>query len=187
MCLDPFTADNLMELDKRPLRGPVRDRFRALLKLASESPFEGERENAMAAANRLAEQHGMSLDEAAHPAQRLSAVENTQSDVTKDNLTASKVSNYFDITEKNLRMDKARREAALRDAKARGLDRTKQHHSEKTFHRKPPGKQSQRSPRNHAQVLLSETAFSVEEIVSLTGLNRYEVIGLKLKMRSMAS
>ena len=175
-----------MELDKRPLPGPIRDRFRALLKLASESPFEGERENAMAAANRLAEQHGMSLDEAAHPAQRLSAVEHTQSNVTKDNFTVSTFSNYFDVSEQNLRMDKERREAALRDAMARGLDKTKQQHSEKTAHRKPPRKQSQRSPRNYAQVLLSETAFSVEEIASLTGLNRYEVIGLKLKMRSMA-
>ena len=175
-----------MELDKRPLRGPIRDRFRALLKLASESPFEGERENAMAAANRLAEQHGMSLDEAAHPAQRLSPAEHTQSDVKKDNFTASTLSNYFDVSEQNLRMDKERREAALRDAIARGLDKTNQYHSAKTVHRKPPRKQSQRSPRNHAQVLLSETAFSVEEIVSLTGLNRYEVIGLKLKMRSMA-
>ena len=175
-----------MELDKRPLRGPIRDRFRALLKLASESPFEGERENAMAAANRLAEQHGMSLDEAAHPAQRLSAVEHTKSDVMKDDFTVSKFANYFDVSEQNLRMDKERREAALSDAIARGLDKSKQHHSDKTAQGKPPRKQSQRSPRNHAQVLLSETAFSVEEIVSLTGLNRYEVIGLKLKMRSMA-
>ena len=175
-----------MELDKRPLRGPIRDRFRALLKLASESPFEGERENAMAAANRLAEQHGMSLDEAAYPTQRLSTVEQTQSDATKDNFTVSTFSDYFDVSEQNLRMDKERREAALLDAIARGLDKTKQHNSEKTVHRKPPRKKSQRSPRNHAQVLLSETAFSVEEIVSLTGLNRYEVIALKLKMRSMA-
>jgi len=175
-----------MELDKRPLRGPIRDRFRALLKLASESPFEGERENAMAAANRLAEQHGMSLDEAAHPTQRLSAAKDAQSDVTKDNFTVSKFADYFDVSEQNLRMDKERREAALRDAMARGLDKSGERYSEKTVYRNPPRKQSQRSPRNHAQVLLSETAFSVEEIVSLTGLNRYEVIGLKLKMRSMA-
>ena len=140
----------------------------------------------MAAANRLAEQHGMSLDEAAHPAQRLSADEHTQSDVSEDSFTKSKFSNYFDVSDQNLRMDKERREAALRDAIARGLDKTKQNHTEKSAHRKPLRKQSQRSPRNHAQVLLSETAFSVEEIVSLTGLNRYEVIALKLKMRSMA-
>ena len=175
-----------MELEKRPLRGPIRDRFRALLKLASESPFEGERENAMAAANRIAEQHGMSLDEATHPSQRHTAVEHAQSDVTKDDVTVSKFSNYFDVSEQNLRMDKERREAALRDAMARGLDKTRQQQSEKAAYRTPARKQSQRSPRNHAQVLLSETAFSVEEIVSLTGLNTYEVIGLKLKMRSMA-
>ena len=174
-----------MKLDKRPLRGPIRDRFRALLKLASESPFEGERENALAAASRLAEQHGMSLDEATHPAQRFPAIKDAQSDTMKDNFTESKFSNYFDVSEQNLRMDKERREAALRDAMARGLDKTKGY-SEKTVYRNSPRKQSQRSPRNYAQVLLTETAFTVEEIVSLTGLNKYEVIGLKLKMRSLA-
>ena len=175
-----------MELEKRPLRGPARDRFRALLKLASESPFEGERENAMAAANRLAEQHGMSLDEAARPTHRLSAAEREISDAPRDGFTESEFASYFDISEQNLRVDKARRETALRDAIARGLDKTKQRGAEKTVRRKPPQKHSGRAPRNHAQVLLAETAFSLEEIVGLTGLNIYEVVGLKLKMRPMA-
>ena len=45
---------------------------------------------------------------------------------------------------------------------------------------------SQRSPRSHAHVLLAETSFSLEEIVGLTGLDIYQVVGLKLKMRSAA-
>lgn len=184
--LDQFVVDGVMEFEKQPLRGPARDRFRALLKLASESPFEGERENAMTAANRLAEQHGMSLNEAAHPTERLSPVVRKQSDAPRDSSTASEFANYFDISERNLRVDKARREAALRDAITRGLDKTRQRDTEKTPHRKPPQKQSQRTPCNHAQILLAETAFSLEEIVSLTGLDIYEVAGLKLKMRSIA-
>ncbi len=175
-----------MGFEKRPLRGPARDRFRALLNLASESPFEGERENAMAAASRLAEQHGMSLDEAARPTQRQSAVERGQLDASQGGFTASEFASHFDISERNLRVDKARREAALRDAIARGLDRTRQEGPEKTAHRKASQNPSQRSPRNYAQVLLAETAFSLEEIVGLTGLDIYEVVGLKLKMRSMA-
>ncbi len=175
-----------MEFEKRPLRGPARERFKALLKLASESPFEGERENAMAAANRLAEQHGMSLDEAARPTQRHSAIEREKSDASQGGFTASNFASHFDISERNLRVDKERREAALRDAIARGLDKNRREGREKTAHRKPPQKSSQRNPSNHAQVLLAETAFSLQEIVGLTGLDIYEVVGLKLKMRTMA-
>ena len=175
-----------MEFEKRPLRGPARDRFRALLKLASESPFEGERANALAAANRLAEQHGMSLDEAARPTQRYAAVEREPLDAPQSGFTASEFASHFDISERNLRVDKARREAALRDAIARGLDKTATEGRERTARRRQPQRTSQRSPRNHAQILLAETAFSLQEIVGLTGLNIYEVVGLKLKMRSMA-
>lgn len=176
-----------MQLEKRPLRGPARDRFRALLNLASESPFEGERENAMAAATRLAEQHGMSLDEAARPTDRQPAVEREQPDTPRDGFTASEFASYFDISDRNLRADKARREEALRDAISRGLDKTRQRGAEKSAHRKPPQKKhSGRTPRSHAKVLLAETAFSLNEIVGLTGLNIYEVVGLKLQMRSLA-
>ena len=87
-----------MGFEKRPLRGPPRDRFRALLKLASESPFEGERENAMDAATRLAEQHGMSLDEAAQPTQRLSPIEREPSDGSQDGFKTSEFASYFDAS-----------------------------------------------------------------------------------------
>lgn len=175
-----------MGFEKRPLRGPPRDRFRALLKLASESPFEGERENAMDAATRLAEQHGMSLDEAAQPTQRLSPIEREPSNGSQDGFKTSEFASYFDASERSLRADKARREDALRDAIARGLDKNKRQAAERTAYRKPPNKSSQRSPSSHAQVLLAETAFSLDEIVGLTGLDIYEVVGLKLKMRPMA-
>ena len=175
-----------MEIEKRPLRGPARDRFRALLKLASESPFEGERENALAAASRLAEQHGLTLDEAAQPAERAANVDRKPKPASKDQFKTSEFANYYDASERNLQADKERREAAMRDAVARGLDKDKQASRERAAHRKPSRKSSQRNPRNYAQVLLTETAFSLDEIVGLTGLDIYEVVGLKLKMRSMA-
>ena len=175
-----------MELEKRPLRGPAKDRFRALLKLASESPFEGERENAMAAAGRLAEQHGLTLDEAAQPTERIAALQSSRSADAQERSKASEFADYFDTTERSLRADKARREAALRDAIARGLDKDKRGSSERTAQRKASKKPSQRNPRNYAQVLLTETAFSLEEIVGLTGLDIYEVVGLKLMMRASA-
>ncbi len=184
--LDEFVVCWVMEFDKQPLRGPTRDRFRALLKLASDSPFEGERENAMAAATRLAAQHGMSLDEAARPTRRAPAVERGQTGASRDRYTASDFASYFDITEGNLRADKARREAALRDAVERGLDRATRGAAGKAARRKAPRNSSQRSPSNHARVLLAETAFSLQEIVGLTGLDIYEVVGLKLKMRRVA-
>lgn len=50
---------------QRPFSRATRQRFQKLLKLASDSPYPGERENACAAASRLAQSHGMSLIEAA--------------------------------------------------------------------------------------------------------------------------
>ena len=46
--------------------------------------------------------------------------------------------------------------------------------------------QRSRSPHSFAKVLLSETTLPLREIVSLTGLDIYRVVGLKLKMRSAA-
>ena len=175
-----------MEVEKRPLKGPAKERFRALLKLASESPFEGERENALAAASRLAEQHGLTLDEAARPTERFSPAQPDCTAAARERANASEFAKYFDTAERNLRADTARREEALRDAIARGLDKDKQETSHRTGYQKPQRSSSKRNPRNYAQVLLTETAFSLDEIVGLTGLDIYEVVGLKLKMRPTA-
>ena len=42
-----------------------RERFHNLLLMAKESPFEGERTNALEAAERMAQRHDMTLEEAA--------------------------------------------------------------------------------------------------------------------------
>ncbi len=173
-------------IEKRPLEASARERLRALLNLAAESPFEGERHNAMAAATRLAEQHGMSLDEAARPSARPPEEPVGRRGASANGSAAAKFSSYFDATERTLRADKARREAALRDAVERGLDANKRSRDDKTMRRRASSSQAQRSPSSHAHVLLAETSFSLAEIVNLTGLDIYQVVGLKLKMRSAA-
>src|SRR3546814_5188666 len=50
---------------RRSFTESERNRFRNLLKLANESPYEGERDAALAAAERMATARGMSLHEAA--------------------------------------------------------------------------------------------------------------------------
>lgn len=175
-----------MEIEKRPIKGPARERFRALLKLASESPFEGERHNAMTAATRLAEQHGMSLDEAARPRARPAEGPIERRDWSTSGSAGANFTGYFDAGDRKLRADKARREAAFRDAFERGLDANRRTGEGKTMRRRASSSQAQRSPRSHAHVLLAETSFSLKEIVNLTGLDIYQVVGLKLKMRSAA-
>ncbi len=181
-----FTSEGIMEFERRPLRGSARERFRALLTLASESPFEGERQNAMAAATRLAEQHGMSLEQAARPTARSPADRPLRPNGLRTEYTASDGASYFDSAERSLRADKAQRDSALRDAIDRGLDSGGGRREEKTVHRKSPSSRTQRNPLNYARVLLAETSFSLKEIIDLTGLDVYQVVGLKLKMRSAA-
>ena len=41
-----------------------------------------------------------------------------------------------------------------------------------------------RNPTDHAEVLLKETSLSSHEIAEMTGLDVYEVFGMKLKNRS---
>ena len=43
-----------------------------------------------------------------------------------------------------------------------------------------------RDSHSFASVLLNETSLPLSEIVSLTGLDIYKIVGLKLIMRSMA-
>ena len=81
-----------------------------------------------------------------------------------------------------LRTDKARREAALRVAQGRGLDGAERAAARRNQDR--PISRRRMAPNNHAAVLLRETSFSFREISDITGLNVYDVVGMKLKMRA---
>lgn len=89
---------------------------------------------------------------------------------------------FFHMSEAELLAEKARRDASLRAARARGLD------AEERQEKPQPARRSWRSgakrnPYSHARVLLRETSIPFAEIAAVTGLDIYQVVGMKLKMR----
>ena len=181
--VQPKTSSNKTKNEAIAFNEEERTRFHNLLKLAAESTFEGERAAALAAAERLAKKNGMTLDEA--------ATGNPLPESNKDNLDANKdfvrekrkaqdLARHVHMMDNWVQSDKARRDAALAEAYERGLDNHgKKRNNNQTARRKA----SKRNPKSHATVLLKETSMPIEEIASLTGLDIYEVVGLKLKMR----
>jgi len=164
-----------------------RERFHNLLKLAAESPFIGERDNALAAARRMAARFGMSLEEAAADASRRqepAAQARQEAPAERDPLTG-RFGYFFHLSEAQLQADKARREASLQAAYARGLD-------EEQRNAEPPRRapifrrassDRRMDPLRHARNLLLETTLPLGEIVRLTGLSIWQVTGLKLQLR----
>ncbi|MDE0060205.1 MAG: hypothetical protein OXP07_18975 [Defluviicoccus sp.] len=170
---------------RTPLSREERTRLEALLKVAAESPFPGERANALDAARRLAGRHGMSLQEATRPA--AAAMRPTRLPCRAGRFDARDVADFVAYSEAKLRADKERYERALREAFERGLDdgmRARARASQPDASQRPRGRC--RSPQSFAKVLLSETSLPLGEIVSLTGLDIYRIGGLKLKMRPAA-
>lgn len=172
-------------------------RFRKLLELAAKSPYAGERQNALQAAERMADRHGLSLDEAA----RDMASANQRSPARRNGRSADSVARSATwwghsfaharrrtertgaFTDEALEAQKTRHKEAIEEAQRRGLDADE----------KPPGPRPasvfrikpgpKREPVAHAHALLAETSIPMEEIADITGLNVYEIFGMKLKMR----
>lgn len=166
----------------RPFDESERTRFHNLLKLAAESPFKGERAAALAAAGRMAKSHGMTLQEAATggpepepPKQPFVARSGPHAVRARD------VGRAIHLMDNWVANDKARREAALAEAFERGLDDDKR---KRDTAKVPRRNFTKRNPQSHAKVLLQETSLPLLEICSLTGLDIYEVVGLKLKLRT---
>ena len=179
-----------MDAAQTPFSEAQRERFHALLKLAAESPFEGERKNALAAADRLASQHGMTMDEAAAPPDMAAAPQPvrpvTPTERELRQAAAREFGGVVNLMDHFVDDDKKRREEALQEAYERGLDSVERKAAERQARRpawKSKSAGSRRNPRAHAHVLLSETSMPIKEIVSLTGLDIYEVVGMKLKLR----
>lgn len=149
-----------------------RVRFRNLLALAEQSPFAGERENALAAAGRLAGKYDMTMSEACRfglgnrppPAPRPAPQPETG-----------------DLSDEAIRRAKSAREASLRDALARGLKLNEE--APRRTSRGSAQSRERRNPYAHARTLLEETSLPLAEIVDITGLDIYQVVGMKLKMR----
>ncbi|MEX2455267.1 MAG: DUF2786 domain-containing protein [Rhodospirillaceae bacterium] len=175
-----------------------RERFHNLLLMAKESPFEGERRNALDAAGRLAARHGLTLEEAARSGgealQRAPPAaarpRSTFDDAAAESATRERLfaemARFMRNMEDRARSEKARRDEALRAAYERGLDAEERRQAERRAARDHiPRRRNghRRNPRVHADVLLRETQLPLDEIASICGLDVWTVAGLKLKMR----
>jgi hypothetical protein len=80
--------------------------------------------------------------------------------------------------------DKARREAALREAQLRGLDAEELRKAVTSSAARSRVSRRRMNPNRHAAALLRETSLSFNEIANITGLDIYDVVGLKLKLRA---
>jgi Protein of unknown function (DUF2786) len=167
-----------------------RQRFHNLLQLAAESPFEGERSNALAAAERLATRFGLTLEEAAAGGAKESRQEAPRGDDhLADDLgfqprTLDRFARAAHLMDGFIYNDKARREAALREAQSRGLDADELRKAVTSSVTKVRSNRRRMNPYRHASALLRETSLSFTEIANITGLDIYDVVGLKLKLRA---
>jgi len=162
-----------------------KNRFLNLLKLAAQSPYSGERANAMAAAERLAERHGMSLDEAARAGTHGPPQRKPEPNVFRQARPTPAPRPFNHHSEDAIVSAKAARDESLAAARERGLDggdrRGKRRASGPSWYSR-----ARRSPDSHAQALIRETRLSIHEIADMTGLDIYQVVGMKLKMRGAA-
>lgn len=169
-----------------------RQRFHNLLQLAAESPYEGERANALAAATRLAARCGLTMDEAAAggPTRQPPPQPPRSDDFMADDLgfrphTLDRFARAVHLMDGYIMNDKARRAEALREAQARGLDAEELRRAvTSSVLNGRASKRRRMNPNRHAATLLRETSLSFREIANITGLDIYAVVGLKLKLRA---
>jgi hypothetical protein len=155
-----------------------------MLKLAAESPFDGERDNALTAAKRLAAKCGMTLEDAA-----MSAGPGPEHPEPPffEAAPPSRFAQSIHLMDYHLHVDKARRDAALRAAIERGLEwETQPKHEIAHQNHNARSSRARMNPVKHAAILLNETSLPFQEVARITGLDVYQVVGMKLKMRPAA-
>ncbi len=182
---ESFVAREGKTIAKTGFTESERTRFRNLLEVAAQSPYQGERDNALRAAERLAKKRGMTLEDAAGVGEPAPALRHKhprprrRKPVTVAERSFATALHLMDF---HLQQAKARRDAALKAAYHRGLDKTDHRPYPLTRHHQR--RQSRRmSAEKHACVLLRETEFSLNEIARITGLDIYRITSLKLQMR----
>ncbi len=175
------------------------DRFKNLLLMAKESPFKGERRNALDAAERIARRYNMTIEEAARfgsepmqntkqRAQFNAVFQEAKAEADVREQTFSEISKFYRNVEDRARTEKARHEEALEAAYARGLDANERRQRKREARQawQAPQNNRRRDPLVHARVLLRETRLPISDIASICGLDIWTVVGLKLKMRRTA-
>lgn len=180
-----------MTQDLTPAR---KQRFRKLLTLAAESPFVGEREAALAAAERMAEAAGMDLEEAARACGREDT--ESRSEAPAQAARAAPEEGWPEDLGPDLRRTAwtgyAWEAAASRARQRHREEVARRQREEEAQRREERGRRrrggNQRSDRamargDFARVLLLETGLPLRDIAEITELGMYEVVGLKLKLR----
>ena len=109
----------------------------------------------------------------------------------EDNYDLSQRSNKISKLMKNQRnaeLEKKQWQAAMEQAKARGLDKEENARkaAQEAANERRQNSKARRNPITHAKILLKETSLSFEEISDITGLDVYKIITMKLKSRSAA-
>ena len=161
-------------------------RFTNLLELASSSEFDGERKNAIAAAQRIADKYNLSLAEAARGKPNTQHVSSLPYPLYRQNLNnLATHENNISANIQREKVEKLRWESAVRAAEDRGLDLSKSKENIGESLTRNFSK-SRRHPLKHAKILLDETSLPFEEIAEITGLNIYQVVCIKLKSREAA-
>lgn len=167
-------------ISQTAVTGAEQTRFRNLLELANSSKFEGERANALDAARRIAERHGMTLEEAA----RTGLEPRQPIPMTADGRRPDPRAAYFAYAQQQAaEREKRRWEDAVQKARERGLDGGIDAQTRNDLRPRRTSR-ARRDPVKHASVLLEETRLPFNEIADITGLSVYAVVGMKLKMRS---
>ena len=161
------------------------DRFHNLLKLAADSPYEGERTAALLAAERLVAKHGMTLDEAAQRDPVDWEPEPTEAEKVRREAEQESIRRARE-EEIRRQADKRHWEKAWTEAKARGLDEAVAKEQEQAKNRVyyQPRSRRRRDPVVFAQTLLAETRLTLQDIADITQLDVYKIAALKLKMRN---
>ena len=154
--------------------------------MADSSQFDGERKNALAAAQRIAEKYQLSFTEVARSEPKAEVADESHPTWHSYNLHGFVYNAHqFSNCVYNETVAKARWQAAVKEAKNRGLD---WHPKKESLRKVQPHsiRKTSRHPIKHAQVLIHETSLPFREIAEITGLNLYQVVSIKLKLRKAA-
>jgi hypothetical protein len=170
-----YTRSNLQERPiSQDLTTEERRRFHSLLKLAEASEYPGERENAMAAAKRIAARKGLTLEEAAMTSPPVKPPE-----PVKRSPSEAELARHVHMMDHNLHMAKKRREEAMESARQRGLDAEERPQRQRNNRVR---RSTARMPSEmHAWKLVTETTLPYREISNITGLDIYQIIHMKIR------
>jgi len=139
----------------------------------------------MAAAERLASLHDMTLEEAARGGTQTPRHEPPPRK-GPEMWQERELGRVVHLMDYQIQLDKARIAEATKQAIDRGLtpDPVPHRPRQQALHNWRPSRSRRRmEPYRHARVLLQETSLPIEEIADITGLDVYKVASLKLQIR----